>query len=181
MAISAPLIRATARASLVTAMALTWASGWAQWQWIDNGGRKVFSDTAPPASVPEKNILKRPGASLPMAAPADAATAPATAAASPAGAAAPKVPTVDPELEAKKKQAEAAEEAKKKAEMERVARQRAENCERARRARATLDSGTRLAVTNAQGERVFLDDQARAAEGRRLDGIMRDECGPMPQ
>lgn len=181
MATSAPLLRAAARAALLGALALTWATGWAQWQWIDNSGRKVFSDTAPPASVPDKNILKRPGAPLPMAAPSDAAVVPATAAASPSGTPAPKVPTVDPELEAKKKQAEAAEEAKKKAEMDRIARQRADNCERARRARATIDAGTRLAVTNAKGERVFLDDQARAAEARRLDGIMRDECGPMPQ
>ena len=55
-------------------------------------------------------------------------------------------------------QAEAAEEAKKKAEAERVARARADNCERAKRGKGALDSGTRVAVVNAKGEREFLDD-----------------------
>ena len=38
------------------------AAGFAQWQWIDKDGRKVFSDRPPPADVPDKNILSQPGA-----------------------------------------------------------------------------------------------------------------------
>ncbi|WP_137918545.1 DUF4124 domain-containing protein [Hydrogenophaga sp. 2FB] len=151
----------------------------AQWQWVDSTGRKVFSDTAPPASVPDKDILKRPGAS-----PAPTAMAPAVppaAAAEKAAAAAPKLPTVDKELEAKKKQAEQAEEASKKAEEQRVAQARAENCERARKAKGAIDSGIRLAVTNAKGEREIMDDKARASEGRRIDGVVRSDCGPLPK
>ena len=41
----------------------------AQWQWIDLAGRRVYSDLAPPSSVPEKNILKRPPGSAPAAEP----------------------------------------------------------------------------------------------------------------
>ena len=32
----------------------------AQWQWIDEHGRKTFSDRPPPPHIPEKNILKSP-------------------------------------------------------------------------------------------------------------------------
>ena len=34
----------------------------AQWQWIDKDNKKVFSDQAPPSEIPDKNILRRPGA-----------------------------------------------------------------------------------------------------------------------
>jgi hypothetical protein len=36
-------------------------SAFAQWQWIDKDGRKVYSDRSPSSDIPEKNILKRPG------------------------------------------------------------------------------------------------------------------------
>lgn len=164
-------------------MVLTAGAAAAQWQWINADGRKVFSDTAPPASVPDKNILKRP-ANARMAPAANgegeeanngAASAPVAAAPAPAPAAG-----MDPQLEAKKKQAEEAEAAKRKAEQDRVAKARAENCERARRAKVTLDSGLRIATTNDKGEREIMDDKARAAEARRLDQIIASDCGPMP-
>lgn len=151
----------------------------AQWQWIDGTGRKVFSDTPPPASIPDKSILKRPGSGMaPPVASAEPTAPAATAATAPA---APQIPARDTELEAKKKQAEQAEEAKKKAEMERVAKARADNCERARKAKVTIDSGVRLATTNAKGEREIMDDKARAAETQRVDTIIRSECGPLPK
>ncbi len=155
----------------------------AQWQWIDNSGRKVFSDTAPPPDVPTKNILKAPAAPVRAAAP----VAPAAPAAAPAAEARlgpdgkpapPAAPAKDNELEARKKAAEAAEEAKKKAEADKQAQARADNCERARRAKATLDSGVRIATTNAKGEREVLDDAGRKAEADRIDAIIRSDCGP---
>lgn len=149
----------------------------AQWQWVDETGRKVFSDTAPPISVPDKSILKRPG-SPPNTSATDTNT-PATgnnAATSLNTGTAPKLSGRDDELEARKKQAEEDEKAKKKADEERQAKVHAENCERAKRAKITLDSGIRIATTNAKGEREILDDAGRAAEAKRLDGIIRAEC-----
>ncbi|HSX93143.1 MAG TPA: DUF4124 domain-containing protein [Hydrogenophaga sp.] len=178
----APLaLRSLGALALCAAMA---APALAQWQWIDNTGRKVFSDTAPPASIPDKNILKRPGSTAPMA--TAPTTAPATPAANgapgaPAAPAAPAAPGVDKELEARKKEAEAAEEAKKKQEAERVARARADNCERAKRSKASLDSGQRMAVTNAKGEREIMDDTRRASETQRLQQIINSDCGSAPQ
>lgn len=147
----------------------------AQWQWIDSSGNRVFSDTPPPAGVPDKNILKSPGA---RTAPAEAPTAEAPPATAPTTA--PKLSGRDDELEAKKKQAEEAEQAKKKAEAAKLAKARAENCERAKRAKTTLDSGVRMATMNAKGEREIMDDNARAAESKRLDAIVRSDCGPLP-
>jgi Domain of unknown function (DUF4124) len=154
----------------------------AQWLWIDGSGAKVFSDTAPPPGIPDKNILKRPGTRTEVKSSATSAEAPSGA---PAAAAAPKVTGRDEQLEAKKKQAEKqAEEAaqvKKKAETEKLAKARAENCERAKRAKATFDSGIRIATTNAKGEREIMDDKTRGTEAKRLDEIIRSDCGPMPQ
>ena len=90
------------------------AVGFAQWQWIDNNGRKVFSDQSPPANIPAKNILRQPGVTgTPVAAAAAAAAEPAKVQAS-----APKITGKDKQLEEKKKQAEASEAEKKKAEEE---------------------------------------------------------------
>ena len=156
--------------------ALGSAPAMAQWQWIDGTGSRVFSDTPPPAGTPDKNIVKRPGIARASApAPSPAATA------APQTDTAAKAPVKDNELESRKKQAEQAEQAKRKAEQERIAKIRAENCERATRAKATLDSGIRIATTNAKGEREILDDKARSDEGKRLDEVIRSDCGPMPQ
>lgn len=171
-------LRLAARATLTLAFALTLPAAWGQWGWVDNSGRKVFSDVAPPASIPDKNIIKRPGNSTLAPAPAAEAVpnGSATASVAPATPATPKVADKDPELEARKKQAEAAEEAKRKAEEERIARAKADNCERARKSKGTLESGVRIATTNAKGEREFMDDKARAAEMQRIEAAIRSDC-----
>ncbi|HZY15274.1 MAG TPA: DUF4124 domain-containing protein, partial [Ramlibacter sp.] len=88
----------------------------------------------------------------------------------------PKPSGQDKALEDKRKQLEAAEAQKKKAQEERVAAARADNCSRAKSAKTTFDSGVRIARTNAQGEREFLDDQQRAAETERLQKIIARDC-----
>ena len=169
--------------ALTAVTLLVSASAIAQWQWIDPAGQKVFSDTAPPPGIPDKNILKRPGMrgdQVPAAATPDASEA---AAAKSSTADTPPIPApsgTDKTLEAKKKQAEAAELAKRKAEIERVAKARAENCEQAKKAKKTYDSGVRIVITNDKGEREFVDDAKRAAEVQRLEGIIKSDCGPMP-
>ncbi len=154
----------------------------AQWQWMDKDGRKVFSDRPPPADIPDKNVLKQPGghrnrAQEPAAVtPAADSSSPAPAPAAQTAANAPKLSGKDKELEARKKQAEEAEAARKKAEEEKFAKAKAENCTRARQAKASLDSGVRIARTNAQGEREIMDDAARAAETKRIQAIIESDC-----
>lgn len=150
----------------------------AQWQWIEKDGRKVFSDRAPPIDIPEQSILRRPGNHQPTTAPAPATESPPSteAATGSTTKAAPKPTLVDKELQARKAQAEAAEEAKKKAEEERQAKSKAENCTRARTAKTTFESGQLLRHTNAQGESVFMDEATRKAETQRLQGIIDNDC-----
>jgi hypothetical protein len=141
----------------------------AQWQWVDKNGRRVFSDQAPPAEVAPDRILKGPrGRAIPAAQAETAAATPVAALPKPTG--------TDPALEKKRKEAEAAEAAKKKAEQEKVALVQAENCTRAKAGKAGFDSGARIAETNANGEREFLDDARRAAELRRIEQIIARDC-----
>ena len=139
----------------------------AQWQWVDNAGRKVFSDQAPPPDIPLKNIVKQPGKSA-----ATSVEAPST----PASAATPQLSNDDKELLAKKKKADSEAMARIKEEADSLSKIKATNCEKAKANQALLDSGVRIAVTNAKGEREYLDDAARATEQRRIRAAMDANC-----
>ncbi len=170
---------------LLIGLILAAAAAHAQYQWVDKDGRHVFSDRPPPADVPAKNVLTQPkGARAPQATAAvgpsasASASEPASAAAGAAAArpAASAAGGVDKALEEKKKQNDAAEAARKKAEEDRVAAARAENCKRARSAKATLESGMRMARVNDKGEREVLDDAQRATELQRVNAIIASDC-----
>ncbi|GAC1357752.1 MAG: hypothetical protein NVSMB34_12400 [Variovorax sp.] len=159
------------------AAALLPALACAQWQWIDKDGRKVFSDRSPPSDIPARNIVKQPGGKI-VPPPAEAEPA-ASAGGEPVpvaklAASAPKVSVKDKALEDKKRLAEQEQEAKKKADEEKVARDKADNCERAKRSMQAYSSGQRIRVPNAKGELEYLTDEQRAAETRRLQGIVAD-------
>lgn len=143
-------------------------AAFAQWQWMDNTGSKVFSDRPPPPDIPAKNILKQPGGTLKIK--AAAPEVPASAAS------APKLSGVDKALEEKKKQAEDAEAAKRKAEADKNAAAKAENCTRARQSKIQYDSGIRIARVNEKGEREILDDAARNAESQRIQDVINADC-----
>jgi hypothetical protein len=153
-------------------------SAMAQWAWVDKNGRKIFSDRAPPADIPEKSVFKQPGhaPTLPRqtaatdSSNAEAASAPQDKAstAKPSG--------IDPVLAERKKKEEQALEAKRKTEQERVSRLKSENCDRARLAKKGYDSGVRLSRTNAKGEREIMDDAARAAESQRIQSVIDADC-----
>ncbi|MES2413015.1 MAG: DUF4124 domain-containing protein [Pseudomonadota bacterium] len=165
-----PLVLALAAASFALPVV-------AQWQWIEKDGRKVFSDRPPPADVQEKSILRRPGGATRAASPEVVAASPIGAASAPASkASAPKLITRDTELEAKKKKAEEEAAEKKKADEASVAKAKAENCERARGAMATLQSGVRMSSINTKGEREVFDDARRAAETRRAQEAIDSNC-----
>ena len=146
----------------------------AQWLWLDKDGKKVFSDRPPPSDIAADRILKQPGARSKAAdaAPAGAPAAPAATAAVQAQPAAGK----DKALEDKRKQVAAAEADKRKAEEAKVAAIQADNCQRAKTAKAGFDAGYRIAQTNAKGEREILDDNQRAAEVKRLEGVIARDC-----
>ena len=150
----------------------------AQWKWKDRTGRVQYSDLPPPTGTPEADILGKPGAQRrAITAPpaiAASASAPAAAVAAASGALAPR--TADPELEARRKRAEAEQAAKVKAEEDRIAVARADNCVRARSQLATLESGIRLVRSNPKGEREYVDDKQRAEETQRARDVIKSDC-----
>lgn len=150
----------------------------AQWQWVDNSGKKVFSDQPPPTDIPEKNILRRAGPSPSARAPSPASPGPegTTDTAAAPKPAPPKPTGVDKELEEKTRKAEAEQKAKEAAEAAKIAKAKAESCARAREGKATIDSGIRLAKVNAKGEREIMDDAARAAEQKRVQSVIDSDC-----
>jgi len=139
----------------------------AQWKWKDSRGQTQYSDTPPPASVPERDILLRPNAAAlrPVAVSTTSAPAPAASAA-----------PADNELDAKKRQADQQEAARKRAEEEKIAQARADNCLRARTYLRSLDDGLRIARSNEKGEREILDDKGRAEESQRARQIVATDC-----
>lgn len=146
----------------------------AQWKWRDKNGVQ-YSDLPPPPGVAEADILQRPAAATRKGiTPVAAASAPASG----APGLAPK--TVDSELEAKRKKTEEENNAKKKAEEKaeeaRVAAAKADNCTRAQAQLRTLDSGVRLAQMNEKGERIVMDDTARASETKRARDMIAQNC-----
>jgi hypothetical protein len=150
-------------------VALVWvaaaSTAAAQWAWKDESGRVVYSDRPPPASVKSDQIVRQPGRAVNETgadARADTKAAPRTWA--------------DREAEYKKRQVERAESDKKGAEEQAQLAQRRADCERARSYAATLESGVRVARTDAKGERSFLDDDQRAAELARARDLVSKTC-----
>lgn len=150
----------------------------AQWVWKDARGQVHASDLPPPREVPSASILSRPIDNIVRrtASPAAAPASGASGASAPAVASADNKPRVDPELEARRKLVEQEQATKKKAEDDKLAGQRAENCQRARSALASLESGVRMVRTNANGEREVLDDKARSEEIARARAVVAADC-----
>ncbi len=158
--------------------ALLAGNAWGQWGWTNAAGKKEFSDRPPPPSVPESKIFKRPSG---------AALAPVPSQPADVGASATensKPPQKTSDLDQKVAEQEAEEKAKRDAEkadlLKKRKKERAENCERAKSAKATIESGVRLGRVNANGEREILDEAARAKEMERANQIMKSQCGPDP-
>jgi hypothetical protein len=160
-----------AGAALAAALAIVSlpAGAQAQWKWRGADGKVQYSDRPPPPEVAEKNILGRPAGARRYE---GADPAPAT----PDAAGAPAVKASDPQLEARRREAEQAEKAKQKVEEERVARQKAENCNRARSYAKTLEDGMRITRTNDKGENEVLNEGQRAQELARAQQVMAADC-----
>jgi hypothetical protein len=154
----------------------------AQWKWRDASGSVQFSDRPPPISVPERDILKRPGQAAVASTSATNVAQPGREA-TPAGAHVNVPPTprasgpaVDPELDKRRKAEEAEKAAKTKADDERRKAIQADNCSRARSAVATFESGQRVARFNEKGEREVMDDRQRNDELKRAKEIVSSDC-----
>lgn len=156
------------------------APAWAQYKWKDSRGQVHASDLPPPREIPDKDVLQRPAApTRPVAAATPAASAVSAASAAsgaPPGAVVATRPPLDPELEARRKRAELDAKAKAKADEDKLAAQRADNCQRARQQLALMENGQRLVQFNAKGERVVMDEAARANEQAQARRVVASDC-----
>ena len=150
------------------ALGLTPLSGAAHWLWLDEAGRRVYSDQPPAPSVPAARVLRQPGRPAPSAWSASSPTPSPVTAPAPPQAAAPRsapsasTPTADDEAV--------------RALKEQNARLRDAHCARLRATWASLASGQRLARILPNGEREVLDDAGRAAERQRLQEALASDC-----
>jgi hypothetical protein len=139
-----------------------------QYKWVDKDGRTQYGDT-PPAGV---NATRLKGPSAPASAPAPEGKA----AAKDAKAAKGPLTPAEQDAEFRKRQAEAQKSREKdeKASQEQEAKRA--NCSSAQEQLRMLESGQRVARTNANGERYFIDDDQRAGDIAKARKSVSDWC-----
>lgn len=152
----------------LTVLLLTLAASAAQAQvqcWTTKDGRRECGDTPPPGAKVRE--IRAPAATAPAPAPAGAASKDAKKG----------PPTMaDREQDFQKRRIEAQKAAEKDAKERADAAAKRENCARAQDALRTMESGQRIARTNAQGERYFLDENQIAAEAARARQQVQQLC-----
>jgi hypothetical protein len=136
--------------------------------WNDDNGKRVCGD-APPAGAKVTTLNAPSGPSAP--APAPGAKDDAKAAGK-----GPLTPA-EREQDYRKRQAESAKAAEKAAQAQRDADAKRDTCQRARAALAQYESGQRIAMTDAKGERYFMDDSQLAAESAKARQVVQESCG----
>jgi hypothetical protein len=137
------------------------------YKWKDASGKTVISDKPPPGQLP---VPKQ----------SDSASAEQTESAekpAPAEQAAPAQPSLaDREMEFRKRQKEAQENAEKAEKEAAAAARKEENCRAAHGQLQSLESGERIALRNEQGERYFMDDAQRAQEVEKTRQFIDEQC-----
>lgn len=137
------------------------------YRWVDKDGKVRYSDTLPPG-VKATTLKSPPGTSAPSPAADDAAAKDAK-----------KGPLTPAEQEAdfRKRQMDAQKAREKEDQASRNAQAKQDNCARAQETLAGLESGQRIARTNASGERYYVDDDQRAAEIAKARQSVSSWCG----
>lgn len=139
----------------VAVLALLAGAAHAQVQcWTTKDGKRACGDTPPPG-VKTTAISTPPAPSAPAAKPG----------AKP-----------DPAMESKKRQLDASKAREKEQQAQEQAAAKAENCDRARGALRTLESGQRISRVDKDGERYFLEDKEIEAETQRARDMVSRNC-----
>ena len=148
-------------ALLIIVLGFTGGAFAQQYKWVDKDGRLQYGDVPPPGVKAQR--LRPP--------PTGSAPAPSST-----GAAKKDDKPLSPEAAFQKRQKETKEAEDKAAKERAEADLRRGNCEAAQAALRQIQSGQRMMTMNAQGERVFLDDSARAAEEARAQKAVSENC-----
>ena len=131
-----------------------------QYKWVDQDGKVRYGDIPPPGvqATPLRPPVSAPAAPAP-AARKDGSTTP-----------------LSPEAAFRKRQQEQQEKDAKSAKERADAETKRVNCEQSQASLRSLESGQRLSTINAEGERVFIDDEARAKQIERTQRAVNDWC-----
>jgi hypothetical protein len=132
-----------------------------QYKWVDKDGKVRYGDVPPPGVNAQR--LKPP--------PGPAASAPA-----PSAKKGEKDKPLSPEAAFRKRQEEAQKDQQKQAQADQEAQAKRENCERAQGSLRTLESGQRIARTDAKGERYYLEDAQIAQETAKARQMVQQNC-----
>jgi hypothetical protein len=151
----------------------------AQYVWLDEKGRKQYSDMAPPANIPKSRILQEPGTAVRSVSQTTSAASTekdenSVNSGSPSVKAKAPMTIAEQNAEFQKRRIEQADKEKKAAEKTKSDADKAKNCDRARVYNRSIESGERLARTDQSGERYFLSDDQRAQESRDVRRILED-------
>ena len=152
-------MRIAAIASLAILVLFAGAAQAQVYCWTTKDGKRACGDTPPPG-------VKPAAVATPSAPPAPADS----------GAKAGKKPPADPEQEFKKRQAESQKSREKEQQAQEQSQIKQENCERARTALRTLESGQRISSVDKEGERYHLDEEQIAAETQRARESVQKNC-----
>lgn len=151
---------------MLVALAFSGVASAQLYKWVDKNGHVQYGDT-PPADATKVTRLKAPS---PGSAPAPSAEAKKDAGKDKGEKA------LTPEQAFQKRQKERAEADEKAAKERAEADQKRAGCEQAQASLRQLQSGQRLSTVNAQGERVFIDDDARARQIEQAQKSVTDWC-----
>ena len=129
-----------------------------QYKWVDKDGRVRYGDVPPPG-VKATPLRPPPGPSTP-----------------PAAAKKDSAKALSPEAAFRKRQEDAQKEQQKQAQAEQEAQAKRESCARAQESLRTLESGQRIARTDAKGERYYLEDAQIAQETAKARQAVQQWC-----
>lgn len=127
-------------------------------KWVDAEGKVHYSDTPPPDAKTEsvRNIAGKGQADSP------ASYSPKSVA--------------EREAEWRKNKAEKDETAQKKSQQDEQAKVKQQNCENARQNVRTLEEGGRVVTYDANGEKSYMDDEARAKRLEEARKVIASNC-----
>ena len=131
------------------------------YKWTDKDGTVQYSDQPPPPDAAKSSLQKV------------ISTSPSSPAVQSDKAAA-KAPDKVKDFE--KRRSESAEKQTKADEASRLAQRKQESCDDARANMKSLEAGGRVSKVDANGERVFLDDDQMQQEIARVQNILAENC-----
>jgi Skp family chaperone for outer membrane proteins len=163
-----PLVRCLPALAVVALLAAP-AGAQQLYKYVGPDGRIQYTDRPPPGA---QNVEKVTGSRVSTVGPS-AATAAASEGA--AKSSAPKT-AAEQEQAFRQRRTEAEASAKKQEKLAQERRADEQQCDAMRRQLAGIQTGGRIAVPNAEGERVYLDDSQIQNEGARLQREISTNC-----